>query len=197
LGIAIVLVNGFAETINVTSGNGVNYTIGGQNDPPIELQRGILYVINVTALGHPFYIKTVPNDTGTDNQYTTGVTNNGASNGPIYFNVPTNAPSQLYYHCSIHFDMGGEIDIIDPPAPPTVKIVYINIAGHVDIHSTGTNGNGWNIFPEYSCDLSGTNWTVVSPITNSFANGTNMTSFGLLDPICGPNVFLRVRNEKN
>lgn len=42
-----------------------------------------------TDYGHPFLIKTTQ-ITGTANTYSTGVTNNGASNGTLTFVVPTN-----------------------------------------------------------------------------------------------------------
>jgi hypothetical protein len=38
-------------------------------------------------------------------------------------------------------------------------------------------------------------WASVPGFTNTFANGTNVTTFDRLDPICGPNVFLRVSQQ--
>ena len=38
-------------------------------------------------------------------------------------------------------------------------------------------------------------WSPVPSYTNTFANGTNTTVFERLDPICGPNVFLRISQQ--
>lgn len=126
-----------------------------------------------------------------------GVVNNGATSGSVTFTVPASAPNSLIYQCGAHGVMTGTLTIVDPPvAPPTVRIVHIMVGPNVTVTSTGTNG--WSAIPEFKCDITSTNWTAVSPFTNSFANGTNTTSFNRLESICGsPAVFLRVRNQKN
>jgi plastocyanin len=59
---------------------------------------------------HPFQIQDTQNGTvGTP--YNNGVTNNGASNGTVRFEVPFNAPDTLYYQCTAHTGMGGTIFI--------------------------------------------------------------------------------------
>ena len=68
-------------------------------------------------------------------------------------------------------------------------------ASNVVLKSTGTNG--WLAIPEFSSNLLVSNWAVVPDFTNSFANGTNVTIFNRLEPICGSNVFLRMRNTRN
>jgi hypothetical protein len=62
--------------------------------------------------------------------------------------------------------------------------------------STGTNTT-WTLIPEFSSNLVGGTWGPVPSYTNTFANGTNTTTFNRLDPICGPNVYLRVRQQQN
>ncbi|HMP81697.1 MAG TPA: Ig-like domain-containing protein [Verrucomicrobiota bacterium] len=110
-------------TFNVGAIGQTSYSIGGQSDPTLTLTRGVTYTFNISASGHPFYIKTVNNSTGTGNQYTTGVIGNGTQNGTLTFAVPMNAPNTLYYHCSEHTGMGGTLNIINPPnTPPTVTI---------------------------------------------------------------------------
>jgi len=83
-----------------------------------------------------------------------------------------------------------------PPAPePTVRIVSMELTPtNVLLRSLGTNG--WLAFPEFSSNLISSNWTVVPNFSNAFVNGTNVTTFDRLEPICGPNVFLRVRNTR-
>lgn len=82
----------------------------GDSNPTLYLHRGKTYEFAVDATGHPFYIKTV-SGTGTSNAYSDGVTNNGTASGTIKFVVPQDAPSKLYYNCSAHAAMAGEIII--------------------------------------------------------------------------------------
>ena len=62
--------------------------------------------------------------------------------------------------------------------------------------STGTETT-WLLVPEFSSNLVSGAWASVPTYTNTFANGTNTTIFPRLDPICGPNVFLRLRQQQN
>jgi hypothetical protein len=192
----LIALTSTAQTINVGSSGTSAYVIGGSNNPTLRLERGVTYVFQVIASGHPFYIKTIPGSTGTGNQYTSGVTGNGVSVGSLTFAVPTNAPNPLYYHCGQHSAMGGMLVITNPIAPPTVKVVYINVGSFITVRSTGTNG--WSAVPEFKCGLASTNWGPVANFTNAFTSGTNTTTFNRLDAVCGsPNVFLRIRNQKN
>jgi hypothetical protein len=147
-----------------------------------------------TAFDHPFQI--VSDLGGTP--YDDGVINNNISNGTLFFTVPSDAPDMLYYLCSIHL-FGGFIEIVDPPEPPPlVRILRIDVgASDVVMTSLGTNGNGWLVIPEFSSNLLVSNWAIIPSFTNVFANGTNTTRFNRLDPICGPNVFLRMKNQKD
>lgn len=194
-----VIPSGWAQTNSVTAGNSINYTINGLPDPPFTLQRGVTYVFLLSNLNgfpsHPFWIKSaLGNDSAT--AYNTGVVNNGASSGSVTFNVPAGAPNQLFYQCGNHSSMNGVLSIVNPPSPPTVKIVFINVADLITVKSTGTNG--WSVIPEYKCDTATTNWTPVSPFTNNLANGTNTTTFDRLDAVCGsPGVFIRIRNQQD
>jgi hypothetical protein len=189
-----------AQTTNsVTSGDTVNYTINALPDPPFTFQRGVTYVFQLSSLPtHPFWIKTnlTGDFTGGAARYTNGVVNNGAASGSILFTVPASAPDTLFYQCGNHSAMTGTLTIVTPPSPPTVRVVFINVADFITLKSTGANG--WNAVPEYLCGLNGTNWTAVSPFTNSLVNNTNTTTFSRLDAICGSsNVLLRVRNQQN
>ncbi len=93
------------------SATGIGFTTNADN-PTIVLNRGNKYIFDINASGHPFYIKT-QQGTGTDNQYTKGVTNNGAEVGQVIFEVPfgEGEPSTLYYQCSNHSAMVGQISI--------------------------------------------------------------------------------------
>lgn len=93
------------------------YTFDGtgtdsDDNPTLYLYRGFTYEFNVNASGHPFYVKTVAG-TGTANQYTDNVTNNGVQVGTLTWEVQMDAPDTLYYQCSVHAAMVGTIVILD------------------------------------------------------------------------------------
>ena len=91
------------------TGKGLN---GAVNDPTLTLSRGHTYIFENRSGGHPFYIKTSIANGGTNDAYNTGVTNNGGGNGTeIVFTVPHDAPDTLYYQCSSHSNMSGELKI--------------------------------------------------------------------------------------
>lgn len=197
--VAITVSLARAQTTNsVTGGDFNNYTINTVSDPSFNLQRGVTYVFQLSNVSiHPFWIKTnlTADFTGGAARYTNGVVNNGATSGNVTFTVPSSGPSTLFYQCGNHSAMNGTLTIVNPPSPPAVRIVYINVADVITLKSTGTNG--WSAIPEYLCGLMDTNWTAVSPFTNTLVNNTNTTTFSRLDAICGSsNVFLRVRNQK-
>ena len=184
------------ENFSVTGGSGVNYFINGQNDPPLTLQRGVTYVFLLSNVSiHPFWIKSSLGS-GSSGRYDTGVSGNGATSGSVTFAVPQNAPDTLFYQCGVHPSMNGTLTIVTPIAPPDVKIVFIGVGDFVTVKSTGTNG--WSAVPEYRCSEIGATWQPVVPFTNSYSAGTNTTTFGRLDPICGSSaVLLRIQNQED
>ena len=99
-------------TLAVTNSGSGSYTINGSANPTLSFIRGHRYVINVSAVGHPFWIQTVAGAYSAGNVYSTGVTNGGTDNGTIIFEVPFNAP-QLYYACQYHSSMAGSITVSD------------------------------------------------------------------------------------
>ncbi len=174
---------------------GSYYSINGEESPVLTLTRGVTYTFGIeTDPSHPFEIAT---DLG-GTPYNDGVVNNNINSGTLTFAVPLNAPDILFYICSIHL-FGGMINIVDAPEPPPlVRILAIDVdTSNVVMKSLGTNGNGWLAIPEFSSNLVVSNWAVVPSYSNSFFAGTNTTTFNRLDPICGPNVFLRIKNVKN
>jgi hypothetical protein len=100
------------STIGVTNAGAGAYIINGSSNPSLTLQRGVSYRLQVSASGHPFWIKTAAT-TGTGNAYSTGVTNNGSESGTIVFNVPLDAPDTLYYICQYHGGMVGTLNIVN------------------------------------------------------------------------------------
>ena len=99
--------------------------------------------------------------------------------------------------CNIHLFF-GLIQITPPPvvAPLPNTILQIQIGTNIVMTSTGT-ATPWLLIPEFSSNVLSGSWSPVPSYTNTFANGTNTTVFDRLDPICGPNVFLRLRQQQN
>ena len=106
-----------------TVNNGVsswNFTAGGVQYPPnptFTFVAGQTYEFDVTATGHPFWIK---NNTGTGSltgaplaYMATMTTNNGAQTGVVILTIPFSlAGTTLYYNCGNHLLMEGIINIV-------------------------------------------------------------------------------------
>ena len=99
-----------------------NYTFtgpgftGAENDPTLYLKRGQRYNFKNATGAHPFKIQSTPygsSPASSGTAYNDGVTNNEAASGTtLIFDVQHDAPSRLYYQCTSHSAMGGQI-IID------------------------------------------------------------------------------------
>lgn len=118
VGVVLSLAVGLAHTatadvFTVVNNSTIAYTINGVDNPTLNLVKGQTYTFNVSAIGHPFYIKTAQ-ITGTGSQFSTGVTNNGAQNGTVTFVVPNSAPNPLFYNCQFHSGMTGTLNILTP-----------------------------------------------------------------------------------
>jgi hypothetical protein len=88
--------------------SGPGIVSGNTDNPVLYLQRGFTYTfVNTTGTNHPFAIR-VSNGGAA---YTSGVS--GSQTGTQTFTVPMDAPSTLYYQCTIHSAMGNTINIID------------------------------------------------------------------------------------
>ncbi len=83
---------------------------GTANDPTLYLMRGMTYAFDNSTLGgaHPFRIQSTQGLSGT--AYTAGQTGSGTS--VLYFTVPMDAPSVLYYQCTQHAAMNGQINVV-------------------------------------------------------------------------------------
>ena len=81
------------------------------NDPAINCNAGDTLVFNVSASGHPFYVKTSAT-TGTGNQVSTGtITGQGTVNGAVTWDTTGVTPGTYYYICQFHGGMVGQIII--------------------------------------------------------------------------------------
>tara|TARA_Y100001970_G_scaffold233851_1_gene291739 strand:- start:14775 stop:16001 length:1227 start_codon:yes stop_codon:yes gene_type:complete len=80
------------------------------NDPTLYVSRGFTYAFDNTTMGgaHPFRIQSTQGLTGTP--YTAGQSGSGTS--VLYWTVPMDAPSTLYYQCTLHAAMQGQINVV-------------------------------------------------------------------------------------
>ena len=117
------------------NGNGFANSTG---NPDIYLTRGQKYrFINNSGGSHPFRIQS---DAST--AYNTGVTNNNSNSGNIDFIPQNNAPAKLYYNCTAHGGMLGNIYIIGEPgrdtASATTSSIANNAAANITINAAKT-----------------------------------------------------------
>ena len=104
-----------ATTFSVTVSSG-KYYLDGSLNPSLKLKRGYVYYFDATdssTITHPLLLSSSSSGGNTRGEYTNGVTNSQPTNGTLTFQVPSDAPSTLYYVCAYHSGMGGEITISD------------------------------------------------------------------------------------
>ena len=103
--------------VTVTNSGGNKYFIDGQSQLSLVLVPGQTYRFDQSDpsnAGHPISFSTT-ND-GTHNSgsaYTTNVTSVGTpgqSGAYTLITIPSNGPSKLYYYCTNHSSMGGDIN---------------------------------------------------------------------------------------
>jgi hypothetical protein len=181
-------------TVTAVAATNAFFINGVGLNPTITLVRGSTYTFAVnTYVLHPFAFSTKDAGGFATGETPEGVQNNHINAGTVTFQVPTNAVDCLYW-CSFHF-FSGNVIMIDPPTPappPTVQILGLSLGSSLVVTSTGTNT--WTPFPEFSTNLTGTNWFALTVQSNRFSNGTNETFCGRPP---GEAVFIRVRAQSN
>jgi len=154
---------------------------GAENNPNIYLVRGQRYVFKMNASGHPFQIRVANGGAA----YSDGVTNNGSQTGNVVFNVQHDAPAQLFYQCTSHGSMVGNIYIVGGPqvisgvvtatsfsgsgANLTSLPAQATIANNAD-NRVITGGSGVNLNGEANLTFNG-NTLSVTGTTNLYGNG--------------------------
>src|SRR5437867_21638 len=174
-GLQAVLAADFTVT---TPGGQFAFNINGVNSPTLTLVRGHTYTfaVNTTPGFHPFRINSP------------GVVNNSISTGTTTYTVPTDATNYTY-DCVVHgVSMQGSILTVEPSAPPSIRILGLSVGTNIVLTSSGTNT--WSVIPEYTTNLSSTNWFALTVQSNVFANGTNDTFCGRPP---GDAVFIRIK----
>lgn len=177
----------WAADFSVVNFGASAFSINGQNNPGLTLQRGRTYTFALNNSGHPFWIKTVQG-AGNGNGYSAGVANNGLQTGTLTLVLPTNAPGALFYNCEFHSAMTGTMTVVDPPPPPNILSLTVS----TNLSLTFTGANTFSYVPEFNTNLATTNWFALTVQSNSAANGTNEAICGLP---AGGRVFIRVRAQ--
>ena len=112
-------------------GGGVDETAG---DPDLYLIRGQKYRFNnTTGNGHPFRFTSTGNK---NDGYSNGVT--GSENGIQFWTIPYDAPAKIFYVCTIHGGMVGNIYIRGAGGQNdnvgiTTFSSHVDVTGNVDI----------------------------------------------------------------
>jgi hypothetical protein len=179
--------------------NGVNTAsnmVSGTDDSlNFSLNAGATYIFSVnTASFHPMDICTAPNTTS----HYSGASAQAVDSGSVTLTIPaTNYPATLYYICNVH-SFYGIITVNPPQPPPTAKITQTRVSTNIVLTFSGGT-NTIQLIPQFSSNLTQNVWLPVPSYTNTY-NGTgsnNTTSFGRLDAVCGPDVFIRISQAGN
>ena len=161
------------------SGGGID---SSADDPTLYLIRGQKYRFNnTTGSAHPFQFRL----TTSGSAYTAGIT--GDQNGVQFFTPEQDAPSKLYYVCTLHSNMVGTIYLQGSNGPnENVGVTTFGGTSHISLPSgtTGQRPTGAAGMMRYNSTLSkmefhnGTDWVQFKD--NFFtATGGSTSTFGV------------------
>ena len=175
------------ELINTSSGgngwringNGIVNTTG---NPDLYLIRGQKYrFINNSGGSHPFRIQS---DSST--AYDTGVTNNNSNSGNIDFVPRNDAPARLYYNCTNHGGMLGNI-YLRGAGGQTTNVGVTTFSGFVNVN--GNFGIGNNSTPDGNLHVFNSSAGSVTADTSAnlavFESGNTNNGITILSPNTG------------
>ena len=148
LSLSNVATMGTTKTFVVTvasTGSGNKYFIDDDQQATIELHENQTYIFDLsssTLSTHPFVFQETNANDGTTGgtNYETGITNTGtyASDQKRTFVVSAGAPTTLYYYCTAHSGMGGQISI----APTAELIVSGRVVASGNVEADAFIGDG-------------------------------------------------------
>ena len=170
------------------------------NSPTLYLKSGHTYAFKLNVAGHPFFLQTIPNPSGAypvsysaGNPYTTGlvhVSTNGTVTtgavgpqiaGTLYFKVPTNSNSKIYYACQNHAYMGNTIvlgSLTDTFTGDGSTVTYsIN---------NGRNVNDILVYVNGVCLVPTSDYTITNTSTYNVATLTFVTA-----PVSAASIMIR------
>ncbi len=187
--------NEFEYVVNGSSSGQAAQNANVDDSLNFSINAGATYILQMnTASIHPVDICTGPNITS----HYSGASAQAVSSGTVTLTIPaTNYPTTLYYICNKHHFYG--IITVNPPQPPPPATILHTSLTTTNIVLTFSGGtNTIQLIPQFSSNLVHNVWLPVPSYTNTFSgNPTNTASFGRLDAICGPDVFLRISQAPN
>ena len=170
------------ETINIQVINysGSNkYTLDGIRQDSIALTIGKTYIFDQSDTsnnGHPLRLSATPDGThGSGTEYTTGVTTTSTQTQIV---VSSSTPSPLYYYCSNHAGMGG--NIITTPLAYTRQTNQITYNVPITLPSNPTNEN--MTFSGSATPLYTLTWASPSSGTLTTPTGTSVGNAYTISP---------------
>jgi hypothetical protein len=196
-GIAVTSQSNTQVTYNFgASGN--NYVITGPgysntvNNPDLYLVRGQRYrFINATGSSHPLRIQSDTSGTA----YTDGVS--GSQSGTQEFNVQHDAPSRLFYQCTIHSGMIGNIYITGGGQWENTSVAASGTPEIYTDYAVGIGTDNPSAKLEVATSVDGE--ATLATFKNISGGGTNETvdiKLGLENTVAS-NVILRAGKEGN
>ena len=123
-----------ADNINNYKVSGPGLDAAGEYDPTLHLVRGQQYKFTNNMGAHPLQIETAAGVAYTDG---IGGAGNGVTDGTLTFDVPFDAPGILYYQCTAHGNMRGQISIAEPGI--TVYEESSSLGTFTDLKFVGNN----------------------------------------------------------
>lgn len=168
---------GTNKVFNVIAGSGSLY-IDTFEKPTLTLSKGQTYIFDMssaTLSGHTLLFATVATD-GVGNSFTTGVSTNGTPGSfgaYVMITVPDTAAATVYYYCSNHPGMGGELSIVSDAH--LVVTGRVSVTG--DIEAGSFSGDGSQLtgvaFPS---DVAGVTLADVVNVSNETSNTILLTN---------------------
>ena len=104
-------------TYTVTTNGSSSYVINNVSSPTITVIRGMRYIFNLNAAGHPFHLQRSGVQYDVTQVYTDGITNPGTASGTITWDVLFDAPASLTYQSQYQSNMRGVIVVSDAGGP--------------------------------------------------------------------------------
>ena len=105
---------GSAYIPEITFSNG-NFMVAGAEAPTITVRRNVTYAFDLNTPDHPFYLQTAGGGYQASLVYAAGFDGNGHTSGRYTWNVPDDAPDELFYQSGVDENVFGRIVVIDVP----------------------------------------------------------------------------------
>jgi hypothetical protein len=191
-GVAGTSVSNVQVNFDVTASGSSAYRFTGpgndaaDDNPDLYLIRGQRYrFTNNSGGSHPFQIRSSPDGSA----YSTGVINNGGASGNIDFNVQHDAPARLYYQCTSHSAMVGNIYIV---GGSDWRMTSVNTSTAPEIYTTrnvgiGTDNPSFNLHVSsdsntalgvYSTQTTGDQFQVATLKLRTYETSSNTAAVG-------------------